>query len=239
MAARRKASTGAPPARKKKKSGCLPWFLVLFFLLFLLVLLLVAAVFGRNEKPVKESAKVEDLGIQMRVSQRVVKEILSGKPAESTIRLNPAEMAALLRGADTTSAVVLTSIGKQNALPERKYLVKFANGKFDILYPLETKYKWLLGGVIWADLSFEPAKDGDTFHLKVYRFKLGYVPIPVKLVERSIDELIKRKQSEADYQRFNRYVKTMKIDDDTNFVVTYRPAEVRNDINPQLLRVLQ
>jgi len=239
MAVRRKASSGAPAPRKKKKSGCLPWFLVLCFLLLLLILLLVAAVFGRNEKPVAESAKIEDMSVQMRISQRIIKEILAGKPAESTIRLNPAEMAALLRGADTTSAIVLTSIGKQNILPERKYLVKFANGKFDILYPLETKYKWLLGGVIWADLSFEPVKDGDSFRLKVYRFKLGYVPLPVKLVERSIDELIKRKQSEADYQRFNRYVKTMKIDDDTNFVVTYRPTEVRNDINPKLLKVLQ
>ena len=108
----------------------------------------------------------------------------------------------------------------------KNYDARFENGRFEILSPVRTGLTWLRGGVIMVDLSVRPEKDGDELTLDISRIKAGSITLPGFLVDRMRRQSLEEARNLEEYRLFDRCVKSLRIDEENNLRIVYRPAEL-------------
>lgn len=218
--------------------ACVVGGLILFGLVAMLTV--AALLFGRGPEFPVEPLRSEDYALAGKLTARLLAEIRAGRPEESELVLSPADIGSILRIAD--NGVSIQALAKGAKTPggsrTRAHDVRFENGRFEILVPVETGLTWLWGGVIMIDTSARPEKDEDKLLLDLSRVRAGSLPVPRFLVEntrrQSLDGIKERKE----YREFDRCVKSIRVDDDCNLRIVYRPAEIDKLLPEETRRLL-
>lgn len=210
--------------RWMKWTGGVLAVLIIGFLAMTLVLL--ALLFSPAPKPRPLVPGPEDFAVQNRIIGRVIREVAQkNPPAESTVVLSPAEFASLLRVADGSFAVGQAISGKQKTLPPRYYAPKLIGRQIDLVVPVDTGSGWLFGGWVIAELSVAVEKDEDELDVKILSCRVGKYRLSPEFASEVADNVIEQLRQDPNYQLFDRVVKSVKINDDGNLVITYRPKE--------------
>ena len=203
-------------------------------------LIFAANLFGRGPEFPVEPLRTEDYALAGKLTMRLLNEIRTGRPEESELVLSPAEIASLLRIAGNGASIqsMLKGRGNSGANRTRPHDIRFKDGRFEILVPVETGFTWLWGGVIMIDMSVRPEKDDDRLALDISRMRAGSLAVPRFLVEkarrRSLDGIRQRRE----YREFDRCVKSIRVDDANNLRIVYRPAEIDNLLPEETRRIL-
>lgn len=230
----------------EKAQGKHRWLWILLWVaggLFLLALgaalLIASLLFGKGTEFPVEPLRQEDYALAGKLTGKLLNEIRAGKPQEVELVLSPAEVASLLRIADNGATVQTLlkgeSPGKNRTKPHN---IRFENGRFEIVAPVETGLGWLWGGIITVDMSVRPEKTEDGLRLDIFRMRAGALSVPDSIVEnmrgKSLDEVKKREE----YREFDRCVKSVRVDDGHNLRIVYRPAEIDRLLPAETRRLL-
>ena len=121
----------------------------------------------------------------------------------------------------------------------KNYDARFENGRFEILSPVRTGLTWLRGGVIMVDMSVRPEKDGDELTLDISRIKAGSIALPGFLVDRMRRQSLEEARNLEEYRLFDRCVKSLRIDEENNLRIVYRPAELLKLMPPKVQQFQQ
>lgn len=231
-------------AEKKQKKRFWLWLLLgivgAFFLLTAGTALLIAAMlFGEGEAFPIEPLRPEDYALTGKLTGKLLNELRTGKPQEAELVLTPAEVASLLRIADNGATVQsLLKGGSSGGTRTKPHSIRFENGRFEVIAPLETGLTWLWGGTIMIDTSVRPEKSEDGLTVDIFRMRAGSVSLPDSITgtlrNQSLDEV---KQSK-EYREFDRCVKSVRIDEENNLRVVYRPAEIDKLLPEETRRLL-
>ena len=181
------------------------------------------------------SLRPEDFKLISKLTARFSNEFLNGKPEESELVLTPGEIASLIRVSDN-GALLRMFGGGSGGGKTKNYDARFENGRFEILSPVRT---WLRGGVIMVDMSVRPEKDGDELTLDISRIKAGSIALPGFLVDRMRRQSLEEARNLEEYRLFDRCVKSLRIDEENNLRIVYRPAELLKLMPPKVQQFQQ
>lgn len=202
-------------------------------------LLFAAHLFGRGPEFPVEPLRPADYALAGKLTARLLNEIRAGKSGESELALSPAEVASILRIADNGASVqAMLKGGGSGANKTKPHDVRFENGRFEILVPVQTGLTWLWGGIIMVDLSVRPEKDDDKLSLDISRMRAGSFAVPGFLVEKTRRQSLDGIRDRREYREFDRCVKSVRVDDSGNFRIVYRPAEIDKLLPEETRRML-
>ncbi len=218
--------------KQKKKRG---FFRKILILTSGLLLVILAAgfwfawlLFGNVPQFEIDPLQPEDYLLINKLMGRFSRELMSGEgaPEESELVLSPGEVNSLIRIADNGIDLRKPSASGKTKPGFKNHNARFENGRFEILVPVKTKFTWLRGGVIMADMSVKPEKEGDNLTLDISRARAGSITMPGFLVDRFRENAVTTGRADENYQKFDRCVKSLKIDADHNLHIVYRPREL-------------
>lgn len=220
-------------ATAKKKKRRLLWKILIPVLALLLVVVIAALwfaalLFGGVPQLEVEQLQPEDYLLLNKLAGRFSNELLQGRPNESELILTPGEVNSLIRISDNGIDLRALVSGKRGKAKTKSHNARYENGRFEILSPVQTKLTWLWGGVIMADMSVRPEKEGDKLTLDISRAKAGSITLPNFIVRRIRENAVEAGRSHKDFRKFNRCVKSIRIDSADNLHIVYYPPELRN-----------
>lgn len=223
--------------RKKRLWIILLPVLGVFAALFVAAFWIAALLFGGEPQLPVEPLRPEDFKLISKLTARFSNEFLNGKPEESELVLTPGEIASLIRVSD--NGALLRMFGGGSGGKTKNYDARFENGRFEILSPVRTGLTWLRGGVIMVDMSVRPEKDGDELTLDISRIKAGSIALPGFLVDRMRRQSLEEARNLEEYRLFDRCVKSLRIDEENNLRIVYRPAELLKLMPPKVQQFQQ
>ncbi len=229
-------------AKKAKQKRKWPWIAGGIFggliLLGLVAALIVSSLLfgGGREFPI-DPLRPEDYALVGKLTGRLLTELRTGRPVESELVLTPKEVDSLLRLADNGVSLGTMPKGAAPGTTKQQNL-RYENGRFEIVAPVQTGQEWLWGGVIVVDTSVRPEKEDESFTLDISRVKAGSITLPDFIVERMRKQSLENLRSQKEYQQFDRCVKSIRIDDENNLHVVYRPVELLKLLPEESRRIL-
>ena len=219
---------------QKKKRGIFWKILIVTFgvllVLFAAGFTVAMLLFGNVPQLETDPLQPEDYQLMNKLAGRLAGELLSGDgaPEESELVLSPGEVNSFVRildnGVDLRN--MLTGKGGGNTRI-KNHNIRYENGRFELLVPVKTKLTWLRGGVIMADMSVKPGKDGDNLTLDISRARAGSISLPGFLVDRLRENAVNTGRLDENYRKLDRCIKSVRIDSDHNLHIVYRPRELR------------
>lgn len=218
----------------KKKKGVFGKILIAVSGVILIILAagiwLAWLLFGNVPQFEIDPLQPKDRELMAKLMGRFANELLGGEgaPEESELILSPGEVNSLIRIYDNGIDLRSMFSGKSDKARVKNHNVRYENGRFEILAPVQTNLTWLWSGVIMTDMSVKPEKDGDSLTLDISRARAGSITLPGFLVDRFRENAVTSGQANEDYRKFDRCVKSIRIDDDHNLHIVYRPRELRS-----------
>lgn len=223
------------PAAEIQKSGhagrgCLKFFLIftaVFVMLFLGgIAALSAAAFSESKTLPLEPLSKQDLKLQQKLIRRLSREVFSKRATkESRLVLKTSEIQSLFRLVDYGFSVAKLA-GKYQGIEPRYFEPVFSQGHIQAIYPLDTGYRWLFGGVLRWRVSATPEFSNKMVALKVHDCRLGIIPLPKNLFEQFLLKLLSELYTSKDYALFCDMVKRIYMNTDGSLVVIYYPAKL-------------
>jgi len=210
----------------------------LILLILVAALALAAQLFGGEREFPVEPLQPRDYTLLSRIMGRVLQEIRTGSPKESELVLTPADVNSLLRIAANGATLKAMMGGGGSANRTTPQSLRYENGGFRIIAPVRTGLTWLRGGVIMVDMSVRPEKDGDKLTVDIPRLETGSLTPPGFLTERMRDHSLAKLRNREEYRRFDRCVRSFRIDEKNRLHLVYRPAELRKLLPAETRRLL-
>lgn len=218
------------PQSEHAGRGCLKIFLILSAVFVLLFLggsvALSAAAFSEHKVLPLAPLSRQDLKLQQKLIKRLSREVFSKRAMkESRLVLKTSELQSLFRLVDYGFSVAKLA-GKYRGIEPRYFEPVFSQGHIQVIYPQDTGYRWLFGGVLRWSVSATPEFNNKIVAVKVHDCRLGGLPLPKGLFEQFLSQLLNELYSSEDYAFFCSMVKKIYMNPDGSLVVVYYPAKL-------------
>ncbi|MDR0931979.1 MAG: hypothetical protein LBM70_03040 [Victivallales bacterium] len=219
---------------KKKKPGFTRKLLLvsagILLLLSLIAFGVAALLFGKASQFQVEPLNAADSLLITKLMSRFANELQQNKASQSELIFNPKEVNSLIRIANNGVDPSKLFFGRIARIKTQPHRIRYENGKFEIIAPVQTKLTWLWGGVIMVEMSVHPRKVGDDLSAGITRVKWGAIKSPDFMLSKINDKAVARLRAHKDFSKFNRCVKSIQIDSDENLHIVYDPPEIRNTL---------
>lgn len=219
----------AAPDRRRKNV----FRLLLLPLLFLFLLLAGGAVltafllFSPPKKLPLEPLTKEDLLLQQRLLRRLSRESFrrKAKNKEAVLVLSPAEIKSLVRLIDYGFAAARLA-GRYTGPELRYFEPDFGKGRLRAVYPLNTGYRWLFGGVLRWEITATPHWENNKLTAVVHNCRIGRIPLPRSVAQKLMHRLLAGVHRSREYGVFCKVIRKLYIKKDGSLAVVYSPRRL-------------
>ncbi len=221
-------SEATPQVPKKHK--LLKIFLclsVLFVILFAgTVYFTAAAVFSHPKQLPPSQLKMQDIKLQQKIIQRLARDVFRSRPRPTgKLTLKPEELQSLFRLIDFGLSMAKMA-GRYDGMDVRSLEPEFSNGYIKMVYPLDTGYSWLFGGVLRFSFTGTPSFAGQEITVSLKDSKIGRLPLPGKFAKMVLQNLLTEFYESKGYETFRSLIKEIKMNTDGTLVIIYYPAKL-------------
>ena len=221
-------SEATPQVPKKHK--LLKIFLCLSVLIVILfagtVYFTAAAVFSHPKQLPPVQLKMQDIKLQQKIIQRLAKDVFRSRPRPTgKLTLKPEELQSLFRLIDFVLTMAKMT-GKYEGMDVRSLEPEFSNGYIKMVYPLDTGYSWLFGGVLRFSFTGTPSFAGQEITVLLKDSKIGRLPLPGKFAKMVLQNLLTEFYESKGYETFRSLIKEIKMNTDGTLVIIYYPAKL-------------
>ncbi|MBR1950949.1 MAG: hypothetical protein IKA32_00125 [Lentisphaeria bacterium] len=213
-----------------KKHKLLKIFLCLSVLIVILfagtVYFTAAAVFSHPKQLPPVQLKMQDIKLQQKIIQRLAKDVFRSRPRPTgKLTLKPEELQSLFRLIDFVLTMAKMT-GKYEGMDVRSLEPEFSNGYIKMVYPLDTGYSWLFGGVLRFSFTGTPSFAGQEITVLLKDSKIGRLPLPGKFAKMVLQNLLTEFYESKGYETFRSLIKEIKMNTDGTLVIIYYPAKL-------------
>ena len=213
--------------KKHKKLKILLCLAVLFVLLFTgTVYFTASAVFSHPKQLPPTELKEQDIRLQQKLVQRLAKEVFRRRPrATGKLTIKQEELQSLFRLIDFGLSMAKMA-GKYDGIDLRSLEPEFTKEHIKMVYPLDTGYSWLFGGVLRFSFSGTPSFTGREFTVSLKKSGVGKLPLPEKLAQLLLRNILSEFYESKGYKTFCSLIKEIKMNKDGTVVIIYYPAKL-------------
>ena len=212
--------------RKRRRKFLLIVFFFLLLLLGFFVFGTAAAIFTNRKSLPLQPLRHEDLILQQKLIRRISREVFSSRPRkESQLVLSAKEIESLFRLIDYGCSAAKLA-GKYKGLEPRYFEPVFFPDRVQAIYPLDTGYRWLFGGVMRWEITATPKFDNNMLTVNIHDCRLGIIPLPGGLVEKFLLSALRQWYTSSNYKLFCNLIKKVYMKGDGSLVVIYHPAKL-------------
>lgn len=213
-----------------KKHKKLKIFLCLSVLIVILfagtVYFTAAAVFSHPKQLPPAQLKMQDIKLQQNIIQRIAKDVFRSRPRPTgKLTLKPEELQSLFRLLDFGLSMAKMA-GRYDGMDVRSLEPEFSNGYIKMVYPLDTGYSWLFGGVLRLGLTGIPSFAGKEITITLKDSKIGRLPLPGKFAKMILQNLLTEFYGSKGYEMLRSLIKEIKMNTDGTLVIVYYPAKL-------------
>ena len=221
-------SEATPQVPKKHK--LLKIFLCLSVLIVILfagtVYFTAAAAFSHPKQLPPSQLKMQDIKLQQKIIQRLARDVFRSRPRPTgKLTLKPEELQSLFRLIDFGLSMAKMA-GKYDGMDVRSLEPEFSNGYIKMVYPLDTGYSWLFGGVLRFSFTGTPSFAGQEITVSLKDSKIGRLPLPGKFAKMVLQNLLTEFYESKGYETFCSLIKEIKMNPDGTLVIVYYPAKL-------------
>ena len=221
-------SEATPQVPKKHK--LLKIFLCLSVLIVILfagtVYFTAAAAFSHPKQLPPSQLKMQDIKLQQKIIQRLARDVFRSRPRPTgKLTLKPEELQSLFRLIDFGLSMAKMA-GKYDGMDVRSLEPEFSNGYIKMVYPLDTGYSWLFGGVLRFSFTGTPSFAGQEITVSLKDSKIGRLPRPGKVAKMVLQNLLTEFYESKGYETFCSLIKEIKMNPDGTLVIVYYPAKL-------------
>ena len=213
-----------------KKHKLLKIFLCLSVLIVILfagtVYFTAAAVFSHPKQLPPAQLKMQDIKLQQKIIQRLARDVFRSRPRPTgKLTLKPEELQSLFRLIDFGLSMAKMA-GRYDGMDVRSLEPEFSNGYIKMVYPLDTGYSWLFGGVLRFSFTGTPSFAGQEITVSLKDSKIGRLPLPGKFAKMVLKNLLTEFYGSKGYETFCSLIKEIKMNPDGTLVIVYYPAKL-------------
>ncbi|MBR2911058.1 MAG: hypothetical protein IKC05_05570 [Lentisphaeria bacterium] len=213
-----------------KKHKLLKIFLCLSVLIVILfagtVYFTAAAAFSHPKQLPPSQLKMQDIKLQQKIIQRLARDVFRSRPRPTgKLTLKPEELQSLFRLIDFGLSMAKMA-GKYDGMDVRSLEPEFSNGYTKMVYPLDTGYSWLFGGVLRFSFTGTPSFAGQEITVSLKDSKIGRLPLPGKFAKMVLQNLLTEFYESKGYETFRSLIKEIKMNTDGTLVIIYYPAKL-------------
>ena len=223
------SGTGEQPSisPRKRRRKILLFIFFFFILLFgFLIFGTAAAVFSSHKSIPLSPLRHEDLILQQKLIRKISREVFNRRPRrESQLVLTTSEVESLFRLIDYGCSAAKLA-GKYKGLEPRYFEPVFFPDRVQAIYPLDTGYRWLFGGVMRWEITATPKFDNNMLSVSIHDCRLGIIPLPRGIVEKVLLSALREWYTSSNYRLFCNLIKKVYMKGDGNLVVIYHPAKL-------------
>lgn len=221
-------SEATPQVPKKHK--LLKIFLCLSVLIVILfagtVYFTAAAAFSHPKQLPPAQLKMQDIKLQQKIIQRLARDVFRSRPRPTgKLTLKPEELQSLFRLIDFGLSMAKMA-GRYDGMDVRSLEPEFSNGYIKMVYPLDTGYSWLFGGVLRFSFTGTPSFAGQEITVLLKDSKIGRLPLPGKFAKMVLKNLLTEFYESKGYETFRSLIKEIKMNTDGTLVIIYYPAKL-------------
>ena len=206
---------------------------ILLCLIILLVFLfagttcfVAAAIFSHPKQLPPPQLKMQDIKLQQKIIQRLARDVFRSRPRPTgKLTLKPEELQSLFRLIDF-GLTMAKMTGKYDGMDVRSLEPEFSNGYIKMVYPLDTGYSWLFGGVLRFSFTGTPSFAGQEITVSLKDSKIGRLPLPGKFAKMVLKNLLTEFYESKGYETFRSLIKEIKMNTDGTLVIIYYPAKL-------------
>ncbi|MGE4564497.1 MAG: hypothetical protein AB7F32_06485 [Victivallaceae bacterium] len=204
-------------------------------ILLILILIPLSMLFSRRPNYPVPPLEPADWSFQTKLLLREMPRIMKSKPGETaTMTLSPEEVNSVLRfAANRGNLAGLFNPGAKpgGALDGSLQKMRYADGEFEIFYAYDTGYPILFGGHIILMVNGKAeVKPGGEVILQPSRVKVGAFPVDNETAVKYARDGLRKAEKSSGWEDFKSIVESMRIDDQGNLVIVYRPHELARRI---------
>ena len=206
---------------------------ILLCLIILLVFLfagttcfVTAAIFSHPKQLPPPQLKMQDIKLQQKIIQRLARDVFRSRPRPTgKLTLKPEELQSLFRLIDFGLSMAKMA-GRYDGVDVRSLEPEFSNGYIKMVYPLDTGYSWLFGGVLRFSFTGTPSFAGQEITVSLKDSKIGRLPLPGKFAKMVLKNLLTEFYESKGYETFCSLIKEIKMNPDGTLVIVYYPAKL-------------
>ena len=217
-----------PQVPKKHKLLKILLCLIALFVFFFAgaTLYVASAVFSHPRQIPPSPLKMADLKLQQKLIQRLVKEVFRKRPRPTAeLTLKPEELQSLFRLVDF-GLTAAKMAGRYDGMDLRYLEPEFTNGHIRMVYPLDTGYSWLFGGVLHFRFSGTPAFTGREFVVSLKESRIGKLPMPESIAKNILQGILTEFYKSKAFEKFCAMIKEIRSREDGTVVIVYYPAKL-------------
>ncbi|MBR7104050.1 MAG: hypothetical protein IKC65_03825 [Lentisphaeria bacterium] len=231
-------NTVQPSPRPSRRLQWVLWSVLAVILLILTgATVLTASVFSSRKHLPLQPLTAEDLRLQQKLIRQLSVETFKRQERrkEAVLVLKTSELESLFRLIDYGFSAAKLA-GRYDGPEPRYFEPVFGRGHIQAVYPLNTGFEWLFGGVMRWQVTATPRFENNMLSVKIHNCRLGIVPLPRSLSEKIMFKILARLHSSREYKYFCKIFKKIHLQRDGSLVVIYSPKRLLALLTYQTMR---
>ena len=188
---------------------------VLVLLTVAVFLILASMLLDPKPEITRQQPRPEDISVQSRILGQLLRNFTQRNiPETATLKLTPKEFQSVIRCAD---------LAAKQEIPPSGYKPELCPGFLKLTVPYNTGQQWLFGGWIIGNFSLKISKQQEQLSIEVLNAEIGKFKLSQTKAQTIVDGQLEKLKNHPNYDRFDKLVESIAIDDEGNLILVYRP----------------